>query len=64
MNYPCPVLPSTITNLINSHLPKEEWVRGKEIHTLQLPPHGIKNMGEKFLVPNIRVPKGCGRQGF
>lgn len=42
--------------------PKEERMRGKDIHSLQLPPLGIKNIGGKFLVPKITVPEGCGRQ--
>lgn len=42
-------------------------MRGKECeecYIFQLPQHGIKKIGEKFLVPNIRVPEGCGRQGI
>ena len=31
--------------------PKEERMRGKDIHSLQLPPLGIKNIAEKFLFP-------------
>ena len=38
--------------------PKEERIRGKDIHSLQLPPLGIKNIGEKFLVPQNHSPWG------
>lgn len=66
--YYCLVLPSKITNLINSLLPREGANEGIEmwgvLYFAASSTWNQENGKKKFLVPNIRVPERCGRQGI